>query len=190
MGHQGTPPPSQASPHILTHIHTYITDHEVPRRSDDGDSPNFRGIIACKSHLDRLQMDLSQFFDYAVDEEAVDALVYLGGNPSVSEGKIFGSGDCSTLCRRNITRRLYHGAKGLDMHDLKDALYWTENNRGFQASGRRAYYLKVEIQKFSFWFKHKPSLLSTEATQDYPIEGGPVICGGGPGFTCCRPKLV
>lgn len=150
---------------------------------------NFRNIVNHKLKIEKEGLDVSQFFDYCIDEEAVDALVVLGGNPSVTKGDFFSGVGPPFRGTRNITRRLYHGASGLNEKDLKMAKRWTVILLPFGISKRRSYYLGVDKKKLEFWLKYKPSLFSEEETQSTPVLGGNAVAGDGPNMIHYRPVV-
>lgn len=126
-------------------------------------------------------IDVSGAFDYCVDEESVDALVAAGGDPSVTRGVFKLDSIPQTQACLNVTRRLYHGARGLHKEDLArtqdlgDIIYelslWS--SRMESPPERPDYYVQVDREKFDFWLKFKPSDYSTERLQpDEIIRNG------------------
>lgn len=146
-----------------------------------------------KDELEMCSPDVSHYFDDGKDEEAVDALLCLGGNPSTTRGATFAYNRAPLFAHRNILRRLYHGATGLEEEDLERT--WKFMSRQFCketrfVSHRRGYYLGVEKQKLDFWAKYMPSLFSHEPCQSESIEGGMVYMEAGPGITFYRPAIA
>ena len=122
-------------------------------------------------------IDISGAFDYCVDEESVDALVAAGGDPSVTQGVFELDSIPQTQACLNITRRLYHGARGLHKEDLSrtqvigDIIYEFSLWSSSMASPleRPEYYVQVDEEKFDFWLKFKPSVYSTGSCQPEEI---------------------
>lgn len=83
-----------------------------------GASSNSDEINKCVKECLAEGIDISGAFDCCVDEEAVDALVAAGGNPSVTDGVFEIDSIPQAQACLNITRRLYHGARGLHEDDL------------------------------------------------------------------------
>ena len=137
---------------------------------------NFIGITRYETEVKTRGIDISPFFDWCIDEEAVDALVSMGGDPSVTGGVFAGLDTWTIFKYRNITRRLYHGAKNLGRKDLEFA-FRAYSSSAFGYSGtrilsrRRRYYLGVDKEKFDFWLKYKPSVYDLEPIQYHPFEG-------------------
>lgn len=136
---------------------------------------NFDEIRECALVCNQDSIDISVVFDCCCDEVAVDAVVAMGGNPSVTGG-IFEEipGDQACL---NVRRRLYHGASGLYEQDLVQAkdfvdFYFRPMRWRVTPPARRPCYIKANKEKFQFWLKYKPSVYSTESTQDVPVPGG------------------
>ena len=125
-------------------------------------------------------IDVSQAFDYCVDEEAVDVLVSAGGNPSSTLGVFRSNVIPQAQACLNITRRLYHGAHGLHREDVSKVKRLGEiiielsffSSSMASPPDRPEYYVEVDKEKFDFWLRFKPSVYSAERWQPERIARG------------------
>lgn len=145
-----------------------------------GNGSGYHEINKCAKECLAEGVDISGAFDYCVDEESVDALVAAGGDPSVTQGVFKLDSIPQTQACLNITRRLYHGARGLHEKDLLkvqvlgDIIYEFSLFSSSMASPpeRPEYYVQVDREKFDFWLKFKPKTYSTEPCQREEIARG------------------
>ena len=109
---------------------------------------------------------LSICMDLCIDEEAIDSLVELGGDPScVTMGYI--DYDLSIVDHaRVMTRRMYHGAIFpesciLDAYKFKDMFDLSKVTESMvKRAVRRKKYEKVEEEKFDYWTREFPYLFT------------------------------
>ena len=119
---------------------------------------NFGGIIDKFSGLPVGQISL--YMDHCIDEEAIDALVSLGGDPSCFRvWFIYNYIDRS----RTLVRRLYHGADNIldiiveDGYRTLTTIFTTRmTNQMEKNSCRNAKYGRIENEKFEYFLKHFP----------------------------------
>ena len=113
------------------------------------------------------QSESSFYMDMAIDEEAIDSLVQMGGNPSFGVHTKFNI-DTIDLTRTTI-RRLYHGAAEIDKRKLLGAyymkeLFYTSTSSVYKTGKavRRIKYYKTECDKFDFLVHHFPNVFTYE----------------------------
>lgn len=125
-------------------------------------------------------------FDFIVDEEGVDTLVKMGGNPSRVRVEFLrtresGSRGAFTIYDvvRIVTRCLYHGAK-IDEEELGvgDLQFHRESVMScrltksvYMISKRSAKYLHAEKRKFQFWARYRPEFYTLESGTFEDSEG-------------------
>lgn len=116
------------------------------------------------------QSESSFYMDMAIDEEAIDSLVQMGGNPSFGvQTKI--NMNMIDLTRTTI-RRLYHGGAEIDREKLSCAFYTKElfytSTRSIYMTGkadRRIKYYKTECDKFDFLVNHFPNIFTYDLSR-------------------------
>lgn len=117
------------------------------------------------------ESESSIYMDMAIDEEAIDSLVEIGGNPSFQVKTDINLNIVDLT--RTVIRRLYHGATGLDEEKLRDVHY---NKERFYKSctnvymtgiaERRSKYYKTECDKLDFFVNHIPEIFTYEFSKD------------------------
>lgn len=103
---------------------------------------------------------VSKYMDFCVDEEAIDALVGLGGDPSCFNGR----SHLNYIDRsRTFVRRLYHGATKIPTIIVMDAymaltsIFTSRMTVAMvKMSTRNAKYGRVENEKFDYWLENFP----------------------------------
>jgi len=105
---------------------------------------------------------ISNYMDYCIDEEAIDALVSLGGDPSCFN--IRSRLNCVDKSR-TFVRRLYHGISEVPMDFLEDAYISLTNINTTVDSNRNSKYADIENEKFEYWSEKYPN--TVKKTNEY-----------------------
>jgi len=143
---------------------------------------NFKDIVAKFSGVSKDK--ISEYMDVCIDEEAIDALVSLGGDPScfnINRRFVNNYVDRS----RTLVRRMYHGAETIPYAFIKDG--YESLTRIFtsrmtvqlvRSCSRSSKYGRIENEKFEYWSQNFPHLMK-ENVNMITTENGVVVGGIG-----------
>ena len=129
---------------------------------------NFTNIVVKFSGVSK--DEISEHMDFCIDEEAIDALVSIGGNPSCfNTSRRFVNNYIDRS--RTLVRRMYHGAGPIPSCFLADgymsltSIFTSRMTvQLVKSCSRNPKYERLENEKFKFWAQNYPKFVKEDVT--------------------------
>ena len=130
---------------------------------------NFTNIVVKFSGVSSHD-EISEYMDFCIDEEAIDALVSIGGDTScfISSRRFVNNYIDRS---RTLVRRMYHGAETIPLSFLKDgyasltSIFTSRMTvQLVKSCSRNPKYGRLENEKFKFWAQNYPKFVKEKVT--------------------------